>query len=300
GVDAPATTPDGAVVDPPPPARGFQIISPDITINPGQEITYCYYFKTPNTETLAIKRWSSVMTPGSHHMIMYTTTGENPSHPPGSAPTPDACGAGTGGVSIPVWTYSAQNSVQDLPMPTDDGAGKPVGMEIAAGQNAHFQMHYLNTSDLPIQAHVTLNAEAYDAGVAFTPTAAYVTYNADLNIPPGDSTTAPQSCTVPTTSKFWTMSTHVHHRGTKTEVKDAAAMKFSSTNWEHPGAAAWNPGFNTFASGKLTYTCSYHNELTTNVQDGNSAVDNEMCMAVGYFFPATKPTICYSGVVLPF
>jgi len=55
----------GGSGDPPPPARGFQVISPSVTIMPGQEVTYCSYFHTPNTETLVIKKWSSVMTPAA-------------------------------------------------------------------------------------------------------------------------------------------------------------------------------------------------------------------------------------------
>jgi hypothetical protein len=42
-----------------PPARGFQMKSPEITIKAGEEITYCWYFKTPNTEQYTIKRWVS-------------------------------------------------------------------------------------------------------------------------------------------------------------------------------------------------------------------------------------------------
>src|SRR4051812_40923256 len=38
--------PDAPGVDPgfPPPARGFQIQTPTVDINPGAEVTYCYYF----------------------------------------------------------------------------------------------------------------------------------------------------------------------------------------------------------------------------------------------------------------
>src|SRR5690349_15599111 len=60
----------------PPPARGFRIVTPDIDIMPGEEVTYCYYFRTPNTEDLAIKNWKSVMSPGSHHMIYFGTTSD--------------------------------------------------------------------------------------------------------------------------------------------------------------------------------------------------------------------------------
>lgn len=62
----------------PAPDRGFQIVTPEVAIPRGTEITYCYYFKTPNTETLPIKSWQSHMTAGSHHMILYTTKAEIP------------------------------------------------------------------------------------------------------------------------------------------------------------------------------------------------------------------------------
>ena len=44
--------PDAPTIDPP--ARGFQIVTPDFDVGPQQEITVCYYFRTPNTEPMAI------------------------------------------------------------------------------------------------------------------------------------------------------------------------------------------------------------------------------------------------------
>ena len=52
--------PDGGVNGPP--ARGFSVASKDVVIDPGQEITYCYYFRTPNTDALPIRKWKSTMT----------------------------------------------------------------------------------------------------------------------------------------------------------------------------------------------------------------------------------------------
>ena len=45
------------------PGSNFRITTPDITIHPGEEVTYCYYTTVPTTETLGVKRWSSTMTP---------------------------------------------------------------------------------------------------------------------------------------------------------------------------------------------------------------------------------------------
>lgn len=288
-----------------PPVRGFQLQSPDIDITPGQEITYCWYYRTPNAMPMAIKRWTSSMTPGSHHMIMFTTNTDVMT--PGTVFAGN-CGAlnGSNG-NIPVWTYSAQTPTADMQLPSDDGTGKPLAMDIAANQSGFLQMHYVNSGDTTIKVHVTLNAEALDEGAAYTRTAAYVTYHGDINIPPmTNNHRVAQSCNVPATSKFWLMSTHVHKQAVHTAVKDGTGMVFESgvgvpgTDWEHPGAARWDhtTPFRTFSSGKLAYECTYNNPTNRMITDGDSAQDDEMCMASGYFFPATRPVFCYNGFTL--
>src|ERR1700759_5576719 len=68
--DAPTDSGDGTLMPPP---RGFQIVSPTIDINPGVDVTYCYYFETPNTSDMAIKKWASHLTPGGRDMILFLT-----------------------------------------------------------------------------------------------------------------------------------------------------------------------------------------------------------------------------------
>ncbi len=68
-------------------------------------------------------------------------------------------------------------------------------------------------------------------------------------------------------------------------------MVFESTDWEHPGAMSWNGApFFSFASNKLTYHCDYLNPTNSVIMDGPSAATNEMCMAIGYFFPSPGGT----------
>lgn len=283
-----------------PPARGFQIQTPEITIQPGEEVTYCYYFRTPNTDTHTVKRWESRMTTGSHHLILYFT---NDLAMPEGTVSKSACGLGSGGglSNLPAWIYSAQTPVADLPMPADDGEGKPVGMDVAAGQAAHLELHYVNRGDEPLVVSATINAEAYDAGIETTKTFAYVTYNGDIKI--GEMAVdhvESKTCNIPTTMKVWMMSTHAHQRAVKTEVRDGSAVVFSSTDWEHPGAEKWmSAPFYQFSTGKLTYECTYNNPDNKVIEAGDSATDDEMCMASGYVFPATKPMFCYNSFLLP-
>jgi hypothetical protein len=298
-------SPDASVVDPPPPARGFQIVSPEITIMPGQEITYCYYFNTPNTEDLVVKKWSSSMSPGSHHLILFTT---NSLGQPDGTVSATQCGiGGASAQNVPAWMYGAQTPTAELALPTDDGTGKPLGQVVTAHKPAYVQMHYVNPSDNPIKVHVTINAEAFDAGVAYTQTAPYITFNANISIPPGAmGDVETQTCSTPAGTKFWQMSTHSHKQSVKTEVKSGPATStsvvFSSTDWEHPGSQFWMTPttFFSFDQNKLTFSCTYNNtgsNAQRTITTGDSAVTDEMCMATGYYFPATASKICYNGFV---
>ncbi len=290
--------PDSGTIDPP--ARGFQIVTPDIDIMPLQEITYCYYFRTPNTEPMAIDKWESVMTPGSHHLIMFTT-GTTDKMPPGTIST-SGCGFGSVAQNPPNWVYSAQTPTASMQLPSDDGAGKPLAIDIPANSAGFVQLHYFNAGDQPIKAHATINAVALDAGAAYTKTAAFVTYNSQISIPAG-STNYPQSQTIATSAfgfpqgaKFWLMSTHAHKQAIKTEIIDGTNSVFSSTDWEHPGAQTWMTSpFYTFTSG-VTYKCTYNNPTNRTITSGDSAATDEMCMASGYYFPATKSIICLNSL----
>jgi hypothetical protein len=237
-----------------------------------------------------------------------------------------SCGLGgtASGSNPPIWEYSSQQLTQTELLPSDDGSGKPLAQPIAANTEAAIQMHYINVTDSNLVAHVELEAYALPASVtSYTPTYAYVTYNADLAIPagavapttPGSVWTA--SCPVPSGVKFWVMSTHSHKQSINTQVNDGSSMIFSSTNWSDPGYMMWqSTPFYTFANSELTWTCQYNNNApgpyepngpsnaNTTIYSGPSAATNEMCMAAGFYFPATGPTFglqtgghCYSETI---
>lgn len=272
------------------PEHGFQIDSPMLELRPGTEATYCYYFRMPNTSTVGVKQWQSMMTPGSHHMILYFTASELA---PEGTLTTTGCGAGRA-----VWAYAAQTPEQTFAMPPG------VGMTVEAGQPAFLQMHYLNATERPRQVRVSLNAETYRDTESYTPAAAYVTYNSNISVPPGTpaspgTATAGGLCTVPSSAKFFSLSTHVHKQGTRTLVLDGTQTVFESTDWEHPGARTFEAPYYSFGSGGLNYRCEYKNPTSRVVTDGDSAELDEMCMAIGYFFPAQKATFCLNSTVVP-
>ncbi|HUJ63254.1 MAG TPA: hypothetical protein VLX92_32370 [Kofleriaceae bacterium] len=292
----------------------FSIVTPDITLTPGEEVTYCYYFHTTNTTDIAVNKWTSLMNVGSHHLILFLG---GDAHADG-LDTTNSCGLGTGGSiqNSPVWVYASQvvGSEQELDLPADDGNGKPLAEKIPANSEAALQMHYLNSSDNTETAHDELAAYALPSGAAYTETDAYITYNQDINIPANaTNVTVTASCPVPSGVKFWEMSTHSHKQSVTTTVSDGSSAIVQSSDWEHPTVQIWGTTpFYTFTNSNLTWSCNYNNNAPppyepngtsnadTTVVAGPSAATNEMCMAVGYFFPATGPEfhLEYGGTCL--
>jgi hypothetical protein len=275
--------------DPVDEAPAFEVSSSPITLAPGEESTKCFYFTTPNTETLSIYKWVSDMTPGSHHMIMFRTlAGDQPA----DGTIEDDC---DGGVAVPV--YGTQVPHEEVAFPTDDGFGKRLAQDLPAGTKGYFQMHYFNTSDEPLVASVTLKAYALAPDTQYTRTDIFATYNNDIAIPPGATNHVVTATCDTVLGNFWSLSSHSHKQSIKTEILEGETVVFSSTDWEHPGTRDFRaPSFYSFESGKLTWSCTYNNtgdNASRTVRAGQSAKTDEMCMATGYFFPAVGPRGCF-------
>jgi hypothetical protein len=289
----------------------FDITSTDITLNPGDQFTYCYYFKTPNTTPVAINKWVGDMTAGSHHMIFFAG---GPSHADGLDMSGN-CGFSIGGGAPAQWEFAMSSTHYELDLPADDGTGKPLAQIIQPGTQGAFQMHYLNAGDSALTVHVELKAYALDVGAPFTQTDAYVTYNQDLAIPPhADAMASPPTtgsiwtatCPVPAGAKFWQGSTHAHMQEVEADVLDGSNMVYMTNDWAHPQVKLWETApFYSFASGHVTWTCKYVNNginMNNTLTAANDALHAEMCMMTSYYFPSTGShfNVQYNGNCISF
>ena len=282
---APACTSSGPST--PESTLAFTITSADFMLQPGQETTKCFYFHTPNTAEVVVNKWVSDMTPGSHHMIVFSNLTTQPADG-----TIDNCeGAGT-----PLPLYGAQIPHAELDFPADDGFGKPLAQLIEPNTTGYFQMHYLNTTDGVLPVHVSLSAYGLPTGTEFTRTDLFATYNNDISIPPGATNYKVSATCEVFDKKFWQMSSHSHKQSIETDVIDGTSAVFTSTDWEHPGEKRWDvPTYYQFQNPTITWSCTYNNtgdNATRTVTSGSSAQTNEMCMATGYYFPAVGPRGC--------
>lgn len=279
---------------------GFEIQTPAVEIPPGEEHTYCYFFQTPNTAAQAIRRWSARLDAGVHHAILYATFDSSwdplDVQPPGTL-TEAPCGYSIVG-GYAAWLYAAHAPTAELVLPGDDGSGLPLAAEIAAGQPAYLRIRFVNPGSEPISPTVFLGAEALPAATSYTSTATYVTYNGSISIPPlalGDVET--QTCAVPAGVEFWRLSTYTHRQAIEAELRDGASPLVVSTDWEHPTDLTFSTSpFYEFSASGLTYECTFNNTGAGTITAGDDEAVDEVCMGIGYFFPAPRAMFCFNSI----
>jgi hypothetical protein len=139
---------DDMCIKPPPAGMGFQFhYGPSdysnkaevakYTLKPGQEVTDCVFFPTPNDAEVYFNEYHSRMRPGSHHMLLYiqdnkvTETGKN---------GPANCNQG-----LSRNLFGAQTPTLDT-VGNADGAPENVGgaVRIPAHQQGVMQLHFIN------------------------------------------------------------------------------------------------------------------------------------------------------------
>jgi hypothetical protein len=224
---------------------------------------------------MPVGRWVSQMSPGSHHFILYAG---------GSAQDGQFDNNGCSGGLSSQWVYASGKPDNQMPMP------EGVAMPMAANQKINFDMHYINTGSTPLTAQVRLNIERSQSPNPQR-AGALISFNTSISIPPNGDQTVSGTCAVPAGANFFILSTHTHKYATVASIRDGSATGTElvhTTDWENPDTKVWlQAPFYNF-SGRLYYSCTYHNTTTQRITVGESAAANEMCMAVTYFFPANS------------
>ncbi len=279
-------------------ADGFQIVSPPnaFTIQPNEEAYYCYYKHLPSSAAINVGKFQSWMTPASrHNFILFTDT--QAAGADGSVAGGVVSGGGTGCTPKGTWTYATSTSGQIIELDMPSGVGLP----IAGTQELVFNIHVINVGTTVAKPQVKLNIlYAKNATIS---AGAMVSYNADIAVPPNGMQDVTGGCSPPVGSKFFAYTTHVHKHGgsvttgayTDVDYVPSGGQSLRvvhTTDWENPDVALWNPpSYLTINSGdRFKYDCHFVNTGPTEVTFGETAATGEMCMSIGYYFPAGAPT----------
>jgi len=198
--------------------------------------------------------------------------------------TNPGCTQGFGGTT---WLYTMGSPRGHLPFP--DG----VAMELTPHEKIDFDMHYINTTSEPIQAHIALNVNKVKNAM-YQKADAEISFNVGIAVPPMGTQTVTGTCPNVPGANYFLLSTHMHKHGTDATISVARSNGMTeqlvhTTNWDAPDAKIYQqaPFLTLQGSDHFVYTCSYKNDSNATIYVGTSAATNEMCMMETYFFPAS-------------
>jgi hypothetical protein len=294
-------TPEGtgggaSLLDPPAAGQGVQyrMVS---TLDPGQEIERVQFFQVP-PEGLMVNREEVRYTPGSHHVLIYTT-------PYTSIPTMDINGntVDTSGVidaprgGTADWHIDgviAGSQSADAP-PVVDHLPSNVAVKVAGGTVLLMNTHYLNTSQEPLQVEARINLYTVPAAQVTQEAGVLFYYDPIIRVPGNASSYAEMACPVASDITLVTLQTHMHARGIGGQAfvippgSSTPQSIYTSDSWQSPPVNSFSPALQIKAGSTLDYHCNYQNTQPNTVLQGLTTKD-EMCMIVGVYYPKDDKT----------
>jgi len=284
-------------------------------VEPGHESVECYHLKTPNKEDRFYFAQQYRMRPGSHHMIIQTSTATD--QPEGWAPCGSSLISAIGGT---------QHVVEDIPPGLEIAdEDKGLGKTIAAETPLDIQLHFFNATDKPTLREVWVNFLYKDPSEVTQPLGMMGAF-APVNVPPhtqavtGGTCNASDAIASPFPDggvRIVSLFGHAHWHNQRFVVyRDKAGSDTEEVLYDsYDGAEAPSYAFNSkitnpvpdpasrisgAVSGdlflaptdQLRFECDITNDLNTTLVSTNEAFTGEMCIlfgtVVGAGFPCFK------------
>ena len=280
-----------------PPARGLQVTTEPVVIEPYTEREICSVVRLEADQLLLwTDRMETLVSTGSHHMNVFI--GQFSFLDPflGDGAAEEALGATVGQYdcdelavmeqAYPVLPSQREN--QQITFP--EGVAAP----LMAPALLIFSHHYVNPTDTPVRINAALNIETVPTEQVQHMASLVFDDISDLSIPPGERQTRTRTCVMERDVEVALVSTHTH------EWTDCASLSrfdgetveaepfFVNRDWEAPPILHFAPGTFSLAAGEgVHYACHYDNSTDyTLVNDGTA--QGEMCVFAAVMYPATK------------
>lgn len=242
------------------------------------EIQDCYTFKLDNTRHIEVDRLQVTFPEGSHHVHIYRS----------SEPEPDNMFDCFKGIDWTRWSLLLGAQTQSMDWQLPDGVTIP----LEAHQQLLAQVHWLNTTDAPIneQIDITFNATDYSTehlGVVFG-------VNQRIAIAPGQRSRVQTFCQMPDGAKLHALMGHFHVHGNNYKVRQrmpeelGGVQIYSALDEPSFEFKLYNPPHEVPQGAGFEYECNFFNWGGVPLTWGSDTQTQEHCNMTAYFSPAEK------------
>lgn len=289
--------PEDVLLEPPPAGQGvqFRMVT---SIEPGDEVEHCQFFRAP-PEGLNVNRDEIRFTSGSHHVLLYLTPYEEIPTKNRQGEEVDTsgvfdCSEGpTGSWDVTNLLGGSQNSSGDptLHFPAD------VAMKVAPNAVVLMNAHYINPQQEALEPEVRINLFSIPDEQVKTQGGILFFYNAFIRVDPKGEGLATMSCPLPNDITIGNAQSHMHRRGvgysaTLLAPDASPEVIYENDAWEGVPVKTFEDGLSVPGGSRIEYACDYQNAEDRQVYQGPKSTD-EMCMFIASYWPAdNQVSVC--------
>jgi len=299
----PATAGTDALVMPAVPDGYTRLVAPTFhNIAPGADVTHCQYAMVPFDHDVDVLDVTGAQSHYGHHGVAF-------SYVPAATDsvgsevtcimdnTEYSAGAASGGSFLGAVGPKAGRTIS-LP--------SGVAFRLKQGQGIVLNLHYINTSDKPVDGQAYLDLKFADVDPNRPIGALFLNLNVGFSLPPGQATDSNADCVAQSDVNILMMSDHVHEYGihAKTEVVhvDTGATEVirDDPTWtadmvNNPTFSKWDLAspFVLHTGDTIRTSCSWDNTTADTL-----AFPREMCISAGFALASgdnPKAPACFNG-----
>jgi hypothetical protein len=231
---------------PPLPGQGFQLKTLPTSVEPGQEVQDCYFFRVPSDSEVFIQRMVLRQRQGSHHLNVFRVgtlldlRGEDGEVVRGTNAPNSPCWKSSNWAD---WPLLVNSQISEPGKETVDFTLPPgVAQKLMPGELLMLQTHYVNatTQMTPSVGEAWINFESIPKAQVTAELGTYFATNQNLRICPGETKFVEKLCRFSHPATVIAANGHFHSRGTRFQMfpydpqTGKGAPFYDSTSWSDP------------------------------------------------------------------
>lgn len=289
--------PSDELLAPPAEGKGVQF-KMTASIEAGTESEKCLFVKAPAADLL-VQRDEVRFTPGSHHFLLYETsyseipTAKNDGTKVDTSAVFDCSDGATNGWSVTKLVGGSQNADGGSILKFPENVAMRVHGDAVLLMNAH----YVNASSEDLEPEVRINLYTIPESQVEHEGDIIFYYNPFIAVLAGSESRARMRCSINEDITLTNFQSHMHRRGVGYEATIEGQDTFYTNDlWEGVPVLDLGDGKQIAKGSVLDYHCDYKNPTAADVFQGPRSTD-EMCMAIGSYYPADPITSGCSTVL---
>ena len=269
--------------------EGFQMRF-DAVAPPGEEIWLCQISELPGGGFTPVNLAESVQSPGMHHMDIMALTLTGVSLDPGIYDCAELYETYDQLMDKGIFLYASQQEEQVIQLPEGVVANLPPLIKVM------HEIHYVNTTDEPIDVFSAVNVYRYAGEIRDTIWGGAVR-DVELNIPPMSEHTEWTRCAMTEDIDVLFLSSHTHQLGLEVSVRtfdgeNVGEEIYRNTDWQTPKLISFGTEpLHVPAGSGFEFSCKFRNNSPEMVRWGFEAAD-EMCQIALVFSPGEAAREC--------